>query len=116
MFSIPFNKASGLNDMLSIPFSTRNCTNSGKSLGAWPQRPIFVADFFALSITMLIIILAAAFCSLNKPATNVESLSIFAIKVRPDKISFEEGRSIFNFGKNYNHGAILIFARDKYKC
>ena len=42
IFSIPFIKASGLNEILLIPVSTKNFANDGISLGACPQRPTFI--------------------------------------------------------------------------
>jgi hypothetical protein len=50
MFSIPLINASGVKEIESIPCSTRNCENSGKSLGAWPHKPILIPAFFAAVI------------------------------------------------------------------
>ena len=63
MFSIPFNSASGLKEMLSICCPTRNDANSGESLGPWPHNPILIPFCFAFFIIEAMVCFTASFSS-----------------------------------------------------
>ena len=75
VFWMPEMSASGLKEILSIPFSTRKWVNSCESLAACPHNPTFIPLERATSITYPTILRMAALFSSNRSLSRSLSLS-----------------------------------------